>query len=171
MRARPIVRALAVIAALSGAVWFRARRPGAKAAGTATNALVAARPYRLVAPSILDPRKTYPLVLVLHGWGGTSEHIERYYQLDHLVDERAFFVALSRGDRGYTPETLLGRPPPILERDPRLLRFLRRGRRRRRLPRRRHRRRDRPLPRRSQPRFRNWPLERRMSRPLCLLPC
>jgi polyhydroxybutyrate depolymerase len=36
-------------------------------------------------------------VLVLHGWGGTSEHVERYYQLDQLVDERRFLVAYPEG--------------------------------------------------------------------------
>jgi len=97
MRARWILRALLVFAAVGGALWFRARRPGAKFAGAATNALVAARPYRVVAPTNLDHRKTYPLVLVLHGWGGTSEHVERYYQLDPLVEERGFIVAYPEG--------------------------------------------------------------------------
>jgi polyhydroxybutyrate depolymerase len=97
MRTRAIVRALVVVAALSGALWFWARRPRAKFAGAPTNALVAARPYRLLAPTTLDPRKTYPLVLVLHGFGGTSERIERYYQLDPLVEERGFLVAYPDG--------------------------------------------------------------------------
>ena len=97
MRARVIVRTLAVVAVVSGALWFRARRTGAKFAGTPTNALVAARPYRLVTPTNIDPRRTYPLVLVLHGWGGTSEHVERYYQLDGLVDERGFLVVYPDG--------------------------------------------------------------------------
>ena len=97
MRARTIVRALVVVAALSGALWLRARRTRATFVATATNALVAARPYRLVAPTTLDPRKTYPLVLVLHGLGGTSEHVERYYQLDQLVDEQGFLVAYPEG--------------------------------------------------------------------------
>jgi polyhydroxybutyrate depolymerase len=97
MRARVILRAVAVVAGVSGVLWFRARPPAAKLAGNATNALVAARPYRLVAPASLDPGKAYPLVLVLHGWGGSSEHVERYYQLDPLVDERGFLVAYPQG--------------------------------------------------------------------------
>src|SRR3954451_18469934 len=97
MRARAFVRALTVVAVVSLALWFRVRRPGASSAGSATNARVAARPYRLRAPTTLDPRRTYPLVLVLHGWGGTSEHVERYYQLDQLVDERGFLVADPEG--------------------------------------------------------------------------
>ena len=97
MRARTFVRALAVLAVVGGALWFRARRPGPSIASAASNALVAARPYRLVAPATLDPGKTYPLVLVLHGWGGTSEHIERYYELDPLVEERGFLVAYPEG--------------------------------------------------------------------------
>jgi hypothetical protein len=47
-----------VVAALGGALWFRGRPPGATSAGTATNPLVAARPYRLVAPTTVDPGKT-----------------------------------------------------------------------------------------------------------------
>jgi len=97
MRARGIVRALVVVAAVSGALWVRGRWRGAKLASAATNALVASRPYRLLAPATLDPGKAYPLVLVLHGWGGTSEHVERYYQLDPLVEERGFLVAYPEG--------------------------------------------------------------------------
>src|SRR5450432_1993411 len=108
MRARAIVRALAVAAAVSGALWFKARWPGAKSAGVATNALVAARPYRLLAPTTLEPRKAYPLVLVLHGWGGTSEHIERYYQLDPLVEEKSFLVAYPEGTEETQPRHFWG---------------------------------------------------------------
>jgi polyhydroxybutyrate depolymerase len=96
MRARRIVRALAIVAAVGGVLWFRSR-PIAKPAGGASNTLVTARPYRLQVPTTLDPRKAYPLVLVLHGWGGSSEHIERYYQLDPLVDELGFLVAYPEG--------------------------------------------------------------------------
>jgi polyhydroxybutyrate depolymerase len=97
MRGRVIVRAVVVVAVVSGALWLRSPRTGAKPAAAATNALVAARPYRLLAPSNLDPRQAYPLVLVLHGWGGTSEHVERYYQLDPLADERGFLIAYPQG--------------------------------------------------------------------------
>ena len=98
MRGRTIVRALVVVAVLGGALWFRTRPSGTTAAaGDATNALVAARPYRLVAPATPDPSKAYPLVLVLHGWGGSSEHVERYYQLDDLARERGFLVAYPQG--------------------------------------------------------------------------
>jgi polyhydroxybutyrate depolymerase len=96
MRVRRVVRAL-VVAGVLGALWLQARRPDAKSAAAATNALVAARPYRLKAPTTVDPRRTYPLVLVLHGWGGTSEHIEGYYQLDPLADELGFLVAYPEG--------------------------------------------------------------------------
>jgi polyhydroxybutyrate depolymerase len=86
-----------LVAGLGGAWWFWGGPPGANFAGAATNTLVAARPYRLVAPTTIDPRKAYPLVLVLHGWGGSSEHVERYYQLDPLVNERGFLVAYPQG--------------------------------------------------------------------------
>ena len=108
MRVRAIVRALVVVAALSGALWFRDRWSGARVAGNATNALVAARPYRLLAPSTLDPRKTYPLVLVLHGWGGTSQHVERYYQLGPLVEERGFLIAYPEGTEETHPRHIWG---------------------------------------------------------------
>jgi polyhydroxybutyrate depolymerase len=97
MRAPAILRALGMVAALSGALWVGGRRPSTRSAGPATNGLVAARPYRLRAPTTLDPRKAYPLVLVLHGWGGSSERVERYYQLDPLVDERGFLIAYPEG--------------------------------------------------------------------------
>jgi polyhydroxybutyrate depolymerase len=97
MRARTILRAVAIVAGAIGVLSFRAGRTGAKLAGPATNALVAARPYRLAAPTALDPLKAYPLVLVLHGWGGSSEHVERYYGLDGLVEERGFLIAYPQG--------------------------------------------------------------------------
>ena len=97
MRTRAIVRTLAAVGAVTGGVWLWPRLTGAPRAGPATNALVAARPYRIKVPAVVDPGKTYPLVLVLHGWGGTSERIERYYQLDALVDELGFLVAYPEG--------------------------------------------------------------------------
>jgi polyhydroxybutyrate depolymerase len=97
MHTRTIARTALVTAAVIGALWFSARPSGAPFAGNPTNAVVAARPYRLVAPASLDPNKAYPLVLVLHGWGGTSAHIEHYYQLDDLVEGRGFLVAYPEG--------------------------------------------------------------------------
>lgn len=97
MRARRIVRALAIAAAIGGVLWFQRRPPGKSSAGGSTNALVSARPYRLVTPTAVDPNKAYPLVLILHGWGGNTGRIARYYQLDTLVDERGFLIAYPEG--------------------------------------------------------------------------
>jgi polyhydroxybutyrate depolymerase len=66
-------------------------------AAAGTNPLVAARPYRLTTPSTVDPAKSYPLVLVLHGLGGNGEAIEQYYQLDPLASELGFLVAYPEG--------------------------------------------------------------------------
>jgi poly(3-hydroxybutyrate) depolymerase len=117
MLARTTIRALVVVATVGGVLWFLARPPGAKSEGAATNALVAARPYRLKAPTALDPRQAYPLVLVLHGWGGSGEHVERYYQLDPLVDERGLLVAYPQGTEETHKRHFRGRSPSVLERD------------------------------------------------------
>jgi polyhydroxybutyrate depolymerase len=69
----------------------------AKMAGPPSNPLVAARPYHVVAPSGLDPEKALPLVVVLHGFGGNSEKIERYYRLDPLAQQLGFFVVYPDG--------------------------------------------------------------------------
>jgi polyhydroxybutyrate depolymerase len=99
MRLWKRVRALAAVAAVGVAVWVVGRPRASTPAGAATNALVAARPYRIAAPAVIDPRRSYPLVLVLHGWGGSSEHVEGYYQLDRLVDERGVLVAYPEGTK------------------------------------------------------------------------
>jgi polyhydroxybutyrate depolymerase len=97
MRPRSRVRALAVVAAFGCVLWALTRPRATQPAGPATNPLVAARPYRVKAPAVLDPQRSYPLVIVLHGLGGNSERIERYYQLDPLVDELGFLAAYPDG--------------------------------------------------------------------------
>ena len=95
----PLIRAglLSVLVGLGcatgGCRWTRV----AKSAGPASNPLVAARPYQVVAPSPLDPQRAYPVVLVLHGLGGRRERIEGYYQLDPLAQELGFLVAYPEG--------------------------------------------------------------------------
>jgi polyhydroxybutyrate depolymerase len=94
---RPVVAVAAMLACGSVFASSCSRPRAVKPAGPATNPLVAARPYRLAAPAALDPRRRYPLLIVLHGLGGRSENIERYYQLDTLVDELGFLAAYPDG--------------------------------------------------------------------------
>ena len=84
---------VAAVSALASCGRTRATTP----VGPAASALVAARPYRLQAPASTDPQKSYPLLVVLHGLGGTSERIERYYGFDDLVDTRGFLAAYPEG--------------------------------------------------------------------------
>src|SRR5205085_6851933 len=94
---RMTVRALVAIIAL-GYVYRECAGPRAsRPVGPATNPLVAARPYRIKAPAVIDAARSYPLVIVLHGLGARSEKIERYYQLDPLVDELGFLAAYPDG--------------------------------------------------------------------------
>jgi len=95
MRARVLV--LVGVAALGGAIWVGSRPRATRPAGPATNPLVAARPYRVAVPTASPPASGRPLVIVLHGLGGNGERIERYYQLDRLVDELGFLVAYPEG--------------------------------------------------------------------------
>jgi polyhydroxybutyrate depolymerase len=97
MGTRTKVRALAIAAAAVYLVWYGTETRATKPPGAATNALVAARPYRIKAPGTIDPRRNYPLVLVLHGLGGRGENVERYYQLDPLVDELGFLAVYPDG--------------------------------------------------------------------------
>lgn len=65
-----------------------------------TNALVAARPYHSTAPLVIDPARRYPLIVVLHGLGGSGENIERYWQLD---SSQGFLAAYPDGTHERAP--------------------------------------------------------------------
>jgi polyhydroxybutyrate depolymerase len=66
-------------------------------AGTPSSPLIESRPYRAVVPSILDPKRTYPLIVVLHGLGHSGKGIERYYGLDPLAESRSVLLAYPDG--------------------------------------------------------------------------
>ncbi len=59
--------------------------------------LVAARPYGLTLPAGLDKGKTYPLVLVLHGYGANGAAQDAYFGLSALADARQLVVAAPDG--------------------------------------------------------------------------
>jgi polyhydroxybutyrate depolymerase len=65
----------------------------------AANPLIAARPYDDRVPSVIDPQKRYPLLVVLHGLGNDGPAMERYWQIDPLVDELGLLVAYPSGTR------------------------------------------------------------------------
>jgi polyhydroxybutyrate depolymerase len=97
MGASTSLRFLAALAVVAGVLWVSSAPSATRPSGPATNPLVAARPYRIKAPTAIDPRRNYPLVIVLHGLGGRSQKVESYYQLDTLVDELGFLVAYPDG--------------------------------------------------------------------------
>jgi polyhydroxybutyrate depolymerase len=75
----------------------------------ATNPLVAARPYGDKAPSRIDPQRRYPLLVLLHGLGHSGADIERYYDVDPLVDELGLLVAYPDGTIQMTSKHWFGR--------------------------------------------------------------
>jgi polyhydroxybutyrate depolymerase len=64
------------------------------------------RPYELKVPSHLDPGRAYPLLVLLHGLGGSPANVSRYYGFETLVDSAGFVLALPEGEK----EVLHGRP-------------------------------------------------------------
>lgn len=51
----------------------------------------------------MDPSTLYPLVIGLHGLGGSGEGFERYFNLDVLVDELGFVGAFPDGSEENRP--------------------------------------------------------------------
>ena len=58
---------------------------------------VAKRPYMSKAPASYDPSKKYPLIVLLHGLGGSGSNINGYFQLNTLVDSQNFLLAWPDG--------------------------------------------------------------------------
>jgi polyhydroxybutyrate depolymerase len=50
------------------------------------------RAYLVHLPSHYEASRHYPLILNLHGWGGSPEQQERYTQMDKLADKEGFIV-------------------------------------------------------------------------------
>jgi polyhydroxybutyrate depolymerase len=61
------------------------------------------RPYSFRAPAKLDPARSYPLVVALHGLGSRGEDFARYFAIDQLVDEQGFLAAFPDGTVGGSP--------------------------------------------------------------------
>ncbi|MCE9581440.1 MAG: hypothetical protein K8T20_02870 [Planctomycetes bacterium] len=59
------------------------------------------RVYRLYVPPVLSPGPR-PLVVVLHGGGGSGRQMERFLEFDALADKEGFLVAYPSGlDNGW----------------------------------------------------------------------
>ncbi|MEZ4287874.1 MAG: alpha/beta fold hydrolase [Polyangiales bacterium] len=55
------------------------------------------RPARVVAPSDYDPKESYPLILLLHGYGATSGLQDVYFGFDRVQDKFGFVLLLPEG--------------------------------------------------------------------------
>jgi len=66
--------------------------------------LLAARAYSVQAPSSYDGGTALPLVIALHGYGGSGAEIVDYYGLDRLMEQRGFLLIAPtalKDSRGY----------------------------------------------------------------------
>jgi polyhydroxybutyrate depolymerase len=61
----------------------------------AMDPLVAARPFRVVAPKVIS--QPLPLVLLLHGFGSEAAAQDAYFKFSELVEPRGFVLALPDG--------------------------------------------------------------------------
>lgn len=59
--------------------------------------LIAARPYQLRVPDSYDGGTALPLLVALHGYGGTSKELVDYYDLERFADSRDFFLFAPQG--------------------------------------------------------------------------
>lgn len=76
--------------------------PGEEDAGAekpTTSPLVTDRPFAVKEPSGYDGSAALPLVVLLHGYTGTSKVVDAYFELNALVDEKQFLLALPDGTK------------------------------------------------------------------------
>jgi polyhydroxybutyrate depolymerase len=55
------------------------------------------RPARVTLPAGYDNSREVPLVIALHGFGGTDESVGRYFSLERNVDDRDFILVSPQG--------------------------------------------------------------------------
>ncbi len=67
------------------------------ATATPTSALVRDRPYSSLTPRSYSPSSPSPLILVLHGYGGTGRWQAEYFRLLELAEAKGFVVAFPDG--------------------------------------------------------------------------
>ena len=76
---------------------FTSTRPSLFVPGRDVNATLAfadvSRTYILHIPANYDPSKSYPLMMVFHGNGGTGAETEKETQFNTIADQNGFFVA------------------------------------------------------------------------------
>ena len=61
--------------------------------------LIVARPYQSHAPGNYDPTKSYPLVILLHGYGVNGITQDLYWAMDAASDEKRFLLAYPDGTK------------------------------------------------------------------------
>ena len=62
-----------------------------------TNPLVAARPYEWDQPDAYDKSKSYPLIVLLHGYSADGFTQNAYFGFSELADDRQVFIAYPNG--------------------------------------------------------------------------
>ena len=71
--------------------------------------LLAARGYTVTVPANYDETRAWPLLIALHGYGGTGQELVRYFGLDRLAEQRGVFLLApnglqdGRGNRAWHP--------------------------------------------------------------------
>jgi polyhydroxybutyrate depolymerase len=103
-----VLIAVVIAAAIAlPASWKRismsAMRAGNANSDASSLASIRARPYAYRVPATIDPARSYPLVIALHGLGARGVGIERYFRLDRLVDEMGFLAAFPDGTQEAPP--------------------------------------------------------------------
>ena len=65
--------------------------------GTLTTDPTIERPFDVLVPSTYDPDTPIPLVVLLHGYSGTSDVVGDYFKLDSLAESRRFLLVSPDG--------------------------------------------------------------------------
>ena len=69
------------------------------------NPLIAARPYTLVIPAGVDPHAPVPLVIALHGYGGSGAYFAARWGLPDVAEREKFVIAAPDGTRNKEGQT------------------------------------------------------------------